>query len=117
MPMPMTSPDERVLGSQGSSVSSVIRGSPYDSGVAAARTYSHRGVITPTPKLRALGLMRCTFIQSPVAYRYGRRPAGAPFCHVRLASTREDHLLTGGLPSTIACRGRTNPAPAARRNP
>src|ERR1044072_9402563 len=70
MPIPTTSPDETVAGSQASSVSSVIRGSPYDSGVAAARTYSHRGVITPTPKLRALGLMRCTFIQSPVAYRY-----------------------------------------------
>src|SRR3954468_19951565 len=70
MPMPTTSPEDTVAGFQGSRVSSVIIGSPYFSGVAAARTYNHRGVITPTPNDKALGLMRWTFIQSPVSERY-----------------------------------------------
>src|SRR5215471_347388 len=65
MPMPTTSPLETVSGFQRSRVSSVTIGSPYDSGVAAASTYSHRGVMTPTPNDRLLGLMRCTFIQTP----------------------------------------------------
>src|SRR5262252_3121609 len=69
MPMPTTSPLETVSGFQRSSVSSVTIGSPYDSGVAAASTYSHRGVMTPTPNERLLGLMRCTFIQTPSPIR------------------------------------------------
>src|SRR4051812_17893386 len=72
MPMPTTSPAETVAGFQDSRVSSVMIGSPYFSGVAAARTYSHRGVITPTPNDKALGLMRWTFIQSPVSYHCAR---------------------------------------------
>jgi len=38
------------LGSHGSSVSSVMIGSPYCSGVAAARTNNHRGVMTQRRK-------------------------------------------------------------------
>src|ERR1700722_143590 len=64
MPMPTTSPAATLFSSHGSSVSSVMTGSPYFSGVAAASTYNHRGVMTPTPNANALGLMRCTFIQS-----------------------------------------------------
>src|SRR5438093_9783110 len=72
MPMPTTSPDDTLPGSHRSSVSYVTIGSPYSSGVAAARTYSHRGVITPTPNANALGLTRCTLIQSPDSNRYAR---------------------------------------------
>src|SRR4030095_4445415 len=43
-----------------SSVSCTISGSPHILGVAAARTYSHRGVITATPKDTWLGFMRWT---------------------------------------------------------
>src|SRR6266542_1525146 len=60
MPIPTMSPASIANGSSISSVSSVITGSPNREGVAAARTYSHRGVITPTPKARWLGLIRCT---------------------------------------------------------
>jgi hypothetical protein len=44
----------------GSSVSSTISGSPHILGVAAARTYSHRGVMTATPKDTWLGFTRWT---------------------------------------------------------
>lgn len=47
--MPTTSPFLNVVGSSGSSVSSSRCGSPYACGVAAARTYSQRGVMTPMP--------------------------------------------------------------------
>src|SRR4051812_46966445 len=81
--MPTTSPAETVVGSQGSSVSSVIIGSPYCSGVAAASTYNHRGVITPTPNAKALGLMRCTLINQDSRLKILRFAAGKrdPFCH------------------------------------
>src|SRR5262245_18497654 len=60
MPMPTTSPGAIVEKSTGSSVSSTRRGSPHSRPVAAARTYSQRGVITATPNESSLGLMRCT---------------------------------------------------------
>ena len=40
------------------SVSSTMTGSPNSSGVAAAMTYSQRGVMTPTPNDTWLGLTR-----------------------------------------------------------
>ncbi len=49
MPMPTMSPGWMRDGSSGSSVSSVMIGSPYSAGVAAASTYSQRGVMTPMP--------------------------------------------------------------------
>src|SRR6188508_974973 len=56
------SPGCTLWASNGSSVSSAMRGSPYDVGVAPARTNSHRGVITPTPNDKWLGLTRWTVI-------------------------------------------------------
>ena len=44
--------------SMGSSVSSTRWGSPHCVPVAAARTYSHRGVMTATPNDTWLGLIR-----------------------------------------------------------
>src|SRR5947207_8161859 len=104
MPIPTTSPAWTLAESQGSNVSSVISGSPYESGVAAARTYNHRGVITPTPNDRPLGLMRCTVIQSPVSNRYAAFRAG-PYC-----PTDKEHkgLKTRTLPPRFLAR------PAAR---
>src|SRR3954465_3208708 len=66
MPMPTMSPGCTVSMSKDSRVSSVIRGCPHHSGVAAARTKSHRGVITPTPKERWLGLTRWTVVARAV---------------------------------------------------
>src|SRR4026209_919317 len=63
--MPTTSPGWMPEGSSTSRVSSVVRGSPYWRGVAAASTYSHRGVMTPTPNARWLGLIRCNCKQTP----------------------------------------------------
>src|SRR3954471_2669126 len=60
MPMPTMSPAVMMLGSNGSSVSSIRRGSPNVAGVAEASTYSHRGVMTPIPKETWLGLIRKT---------------------------------------------------------
>src|SRR5687768_9252071 len=60
MPIPTTSPLAISFMSIGSSVSSTRWGSPHFVPVAAARTYSHLGVITATPKERLLGLIRCT---------------------------------------------------------
>src|SRR3989338_2728594 len=80
MPMPTTSPADMVVGSQASRVSSVMMGSPYFSGVAAASTYSQRGVITPTPNAKALGLMRCTFIRTPESKTLRDR-CRRLFCH------------------------------------
>ena len=47
--MPTMSPAEMTDVSKTSRVSSTSVGVPNDSGVAEARTYSHRGVITPMP--------------------------------------------------------------------
>src|SRR5438477_5413334 len=58
--MPTTSPLAMTLGSTWSSVSSIRFGSPQRDPVAAASTYSHRGVITATPNDNSLGLMRWT---------------------------------------------------------
>src|SRR5262249_59482040 len=60
MPMPTTSPGAMSSRTTGSSVSSTRWGSPHLVPVAEASTYSHRGVMTATPKDRLLGLMRCT---------------------------------------------------------
>src|SRR6266545_7286996 len=62
MPMPTTSPAVMARVSNRSRVSSTSRGSPCDDGVADARTYSHRGVITPMPNETWLGLMRYVVI-------------------------------------------------------
>ncbi len=51
--------------SKRSSVSSTIRGVPKRSGVAAASTYNHRGVITAVPNDKSLGLTRCTRTRAP----------------------------------------------------
>src|SRR3954463_12165438 len=71
MPMPTMSPAVMMLGSNGSSVSSIRRGSPNVAGVAEASTYSHRGVMTPIPKETWLGVIRKTvgavFPARPVA--------------------------------------------------
>ena len=48
----------------GSSVSSMTLGSPYPRGVAAASTYSQRGVITAVPNEISLGLTRWILILS-----------------------------------------------------
>ena len=40
-------------------------GSPHIGGVAAARTYNHRGVIIAMPKETSLGLTRWTRIVAP----------------------------------------------------
>src|ERR1051325_9319676 len=58
MPMPTMSPALIVERSICSSVSSTMFGDPYDSGVAAASTYSHRVVMTPIPNDTWLGLTR-----------------------------------------------------------
>src|SRR5712691_9177087 len=63
MPMPTMSPALIVEMSMASSVSSTMRGGPYDSGVAPASTYSQRGVITPMPNDTWLGLTRCIDIR------------------------------------------------------
>src|SRR5262245_7380131 len=60
MPIPTTSPALIVDKSIVSSVSSTIAGTPYDSGVAAASTYSQRGVMTPIPNDTWLGFTRWT---------------------------------------------------------
>src|SRR6516225_8727987 len=60
MPMPTTSPDAIVETSIRSSVSSTRQGSPHSVPVAAANTYSQRGVITATPNDKSLGLIRWT---------------------------------------------------------
>src|SRR4029450_6847394 len=56
--------------SNGASVSSVMRGRPYEVGVAPARTNSHRGVITPTPNDRWLGFTRWTVMLCAPSSRY-----------------------------------------------
>src|SRR5437588_12740076 len=58
--MPTTSPASIASRSSGSRVSSTICGSPQRSPVAEASTYSHRGVMTATPKDCVLGLTRWT---------------------------------------------------------
>src|ERR1700677_1747724 len=50
-------------GTSASRVSSTMTGSPNDPGVAAASTYSQRGVITAVPKEWSLGLIRKTAIR------------------------------------------------------
>src|SRR5688572_1806616 len=60
MPMPTTSPLFTCDMSSGSSVSSRMFGSPQVVPVAAASTYSQRGVMTATPNDRLLGLIRWT---------------------------------------------------------
>src|SRR6187399_50363 len=60
MPMPTTSPAWIAVRSTRSSVSSTRWGSPHFVPVAAASTYSHRGVMTATPNEWSLGLIRCT---------------------------------------------------------
>src|SRR6187401_703621 len=60
MPIPTTSTLAIWLKSMGSSVSSRILGSPHWVPVAAARTYSQRGVITATPNDKLLGFIKCT---------------------------------------------------------
>src|SRR6185436_21143152 len=58
--MPTMSPRSMVATSICSSVSSTTRGGPYESGVAAASTYSQRGVMTPIPNDTWLGFTRWT---------------------------------------------------------
>src|SRR3954471_21737532 len=58
--MPTTSPAMIDSGSRVSRVSSTMRGSPQAVPVAAASTYSQRGVMTATPNDTLLGLIRCT---------------------------------------------------------
>src|ERR1017187_7070764 len=60
MPIPTMSPGFIEPGTSSSSVSSQMIGSPNGLGVAAARTYSQRGVITAVPKAISLGLTRWT---------------------------------------------------------
>src|SRR5439155_22704390 len=60
MPIPTTSPGAMIAGSIGTSVSSTRFGSPHREPVAAASTYSQRGVMTATPKETWLGLIRWT---------------------------------------------------------
>ncbi len=43
----------------------MIEGVPYSRGVAAARTYSHRGVITAVPNDTSLGFTRWTRMWGP----------------------------------------------------
>src|SRR3954469_16869511 len=69
MPMPTMSPAVMMLGSNGSRVSSIRQGSPNVAGVAAAKTDSQRGVMTPIPKETWLGLIRKT-----VGAVFGARP-------------------------------------------
>ena len=54
--MPTTSPGPTWLSSNGSRHSSTRIGSPHLRGVAAASTYSQRGVMTATPNEKWLGL-------------------------------------------------------------
>src|SRR5437899_697365 len=69
-----------------------MTGSPYSAGVAAARTYNQRGVITPIPNEVSLGLTRCTRITersgslAPVftVFRWG----------FSKASTKKDDLIS-----------------------
>src|SRR5437868_12764399 len=86
MPIPTTSPLAIWSRSIGSKVSSRIFGSPHVVPVAAARTYSQRGVMTATPNDRLLGLIRCTrednrapLWENAVSYcvsgTYGEKPA------------------------------------------
>ncbi len=60
IPIPTVSPGATLATSKGSSVSSAIRGVPKCGGVAAANTYSQRGVMTAVPNETSLGLTRCT---------------------------------------------------------
>src|SRR5215216_2867598 len=69
--MPTMSPALTDAKSRGSSVSSAMLGVPYLAGVAPASTNSQRGVITPTPNERWLGLTRWTITEYPVP-GYGR---------------------------------------------
>src|SRR5579864_8891279 len=62
MPIPTTSPLVTFSGLSNSSVSSQMTASPKALGVADARTYSQRGVITAVPNEISLGLTRCTRI-------------------------------------------------------
>src|SRR5437763_14431208 len=48
-------------------------GSPKIFGVAPARTYCHRGVMTAVPNETELGLIRCTFILMRSLHIYGIR--------------------------------------------
>ena len=67
MPIPTTSPGCTCCASNTSSVSSQMIGLPKRAGVAAASTYSHRGVITAVPNETWLGFTRNTRIPgSPV---------------------------------------------------
>src|SRR6185312_5251488 len=60
--MPTTSPGLMLSGTILSSDSSTRMGAPADSGVAAASTNSHRGVMTAVPNELSLGLTRWTLI-------------------------------------------------------
>src|ERR1035437_953103 len=62
--MPTISPGWMVSGTICSSDSSTRMGSPAVRGVAAARTNSHRGVMTAVPKELSLGLTRWTLNES-----------------------------------------------------
>ena len=73
-----------VLKSSGSSVSSVMTGSPYWRGVAPAMTNNQRGVMTPTPKETWLGLTRCTCKCGPSTGWRGCRTS----CRIRVTSER-----------------------------
>src|SRR5271167_3781182 len=62
MPTPTTSPLLTFRGLSSSSVSSQMTASPKALGVAEARTYSQRGVMTAVPNEMSLGFTRCTRI-------------------------------------------------------
>src|SRR5690349_9210855 len=91
IPMPTTSPGSIVASSSGSSVSSTMNGSPHRSPVAAASTYSQRGVITATPKDCVLGLTRWIRGMWLVVRRGNRFCGGNRFCR----GGRGQHLALG----------------------
>src|SRR5690348_9597704 len=77
MPMPTMSPACTASTSNGSSVSSTMCGRPYAAGVAPASTKSHRGVMTPTPNDKWLGLTRWIIVLVRRFLRASWRPPGA----------------------------------------
>src|SRR3569833_171999 len=90
--MPTMSPGWILSGTICSRDSSMRIGVPADTGVAAASTKSHRGVITAVPKELSLGLTRWTLIEACLSGTFGLEKGH----HRSLqASSDENYALAG----------------------
>src|SRR6266487_5758793 len=91
--MPTTSPASMDRTSTDSSVSSTRCGSPHRVPVAAARTYSQRGVMTATPNDSSLGLMRWTRgvieLLKSAGYHVAARNVGGQTVGIQLSRRRK----------------------------